>query len=180
MFSRFALAAVLLWALVGCSRSTAHPERMAVFAFENLTGDSSLDWASRAAAEYTVDSLAGSKTLCAVLAVSNDDLWNARSTRALRGYFSAVNDRLYLAARTEDTARSRTVANFAVDGPASNGLLPLAGELVRRLDAAVAASAVSRARSESAGTSVASRDTARKRVSGSARSDAATRSSLAA
>jgi tetratricopeptide (TPR) repeat protein len=137
VFFKFALAAVLLCALVGCSRSPAHPERMAVFAFENLTGDSSLDWASRAAAEYTVDSMAGSKTLCAALALSNDDLWNARATRALRGYFSAANGRLYLAARTEDTARSRTVANFAVDGPASNGPLPLAGELVRRLDAAV-------------------------------------------
>jgi tetratricopeptide (TPR) repeat protein len=137
VFFKFALAAVLLCALVGCSRSPAHPERMAVFAFENLTGDSSLDWASRAAAEYTVDSMAGSKTLCAALALSNDDLWNARATRALRGYFSVSNGRLYLAARLEDTARTRTVANFAVDGAASNGLLPLAEELVRRLDAPV-------------------------------------------
>jgi tetratricopeptide (TPR) repeat protein len=110
---------------------------MAIFAFENLTGDDSLGWASRAAAEYTADSLVRSKVLYPVVVASSDDLWNVRATRALRGYFSMANGRLYLAAQIEDTARLRTVSNFEVNGPVSNGVLPLAGELVRRIDARV-------------------------------------------
>jgi tetratricopeptide (TPR) repeat protein len=116
---------------------------LAVFPFENLTGDSSLDWASRAAAEYTVDSLAGSKTLFPVLATSNDDLWNARATRALRGYFSRVNGRLSLAIQIEDTAQSRTAASFEVDGAAASGVIPLAELAVRRIDASAAGSRAS-------------------------------------
>ncbi len=109
---------------------------MAVFAFENLTGDSSLDWASRAMAEYTVDSLSGSKVLYPVLAASNDDLWNVRATRTLRGYFSVVKGRVMLSAQIEDTMRHRNVAAFQLQGDAAAGVLPLAGELVRRVDPA--------------------------------------------
>jgi hypothetical protein len=57
---------------------------MAVFPLENLSGDASLDWASRASAEYLVESLAGSKTLYPVLVTSNDELWSTRATRTLQ------------------------------------------------------------------------------------------------
>ncbi len=140
MSSRLALAAILLCALAGCSRSSRHPERMAVFPLENLSGDASLDWASRASAEYLVESLAGSKTLYPVLATSNDELWSARATRTLRGYFSVVNGRLTLKAQLEDAARSRKVSSYEASGPATAGVLPLAAELVRRIDAGAAPS----------------------------------------
>ncbi|MEN6601115.1 MAG: tetratricopeptide repeat protein, partial [Bryobacteraceae bacterium] len=135
MSSRIAVAAILLCVLAGCSRSSRHPERMAVFPFENLSGDPSLDWASRAGAEYLVESLVGSKSVYPLLVASNDELWSARATRTLRGYFSVVNGRLTLIAQLEDTARSRKVSSYEASGLAPAGVLPLAGELIRRVDA---------------------------------------------
>ncbi len=89
------------------------------------------------AAEYVVDSLAGSRTVYGAVSVSNPAARSVRPTRAVLGYFFVVNGRLTLAAHLEDTARNHTLAVWRFDGPAEAGIGALARELVRRLDPAL-------------------------------------------
>jgi tetratricopeptide (TPR) repeat protein len=56
------------------------------------------------------------------------------ATRILHGYLSRFNDRLRLRADLEDPTSGKFIQSGESSGPASEGLLPLAGAVARQLD----------------------------------------------
>ncbi len=148
------LAAAFFCALLtlsGC-RSTppAPPPRYAVLPFENLSGDPSLDWASRVAGETLPWSLAGAMN-GPVVSASNVEVvalslggFNgaapgnstersaarlAGANRIISGYLEKNAARVHITAVVEDAATGKTVRTESVENATAGGALR---ELARR------------------------------------------------
>ncbi len=104
--------------------------RLAVLPVENLTGDSSLDWAGGAFAQAVVEQLTGTAAILPIRTDSISDAYGARATRALEGYLSRENGRLRIGLTVEDLNTNRAAQSAAV---AANGILPLAYAVARHL-----------------------------------------------
>jgi Flp pilus assembly protein TadD len=109
---------------------------LAVAPFENLSSDSRLDWASRAAAAAIVYDLAGSPDIHAQSVDSSAGAYAVLATRVLHGYFSERNGRLEIRAVIEDLQRTKTVASFQLDEPGADGWVPVLNRLAKQVSAA--------------------------------------------
>jgi len=120
---------------------------VAVLAFENVTGDPSLDWMERGIAELLGSALLQSPALDVFDAqriadlAANDRAPNPSSPsfsflarhriqRAIAGSILRSGGALRIQGRIVDTDGGRTVQSYAVEGPADSGLFNLVGRLV--------------------------------------------------
>jgi Flp pilus assembly protein TadD len=126
----------ILGGVPGCTR-THKPavERLAVLPFDNLSSDAGLNWLGPAAATVIAYDLAGAPELFTQAVDSIQGAYSMQATRILQGYFFERNGRLEIRASLEDAGK-RTVAGLTFAGVASEGLLPLANEMAKRLSPA--------------------------------------------
>jgi tetratricopeptide (TPR) repeat protein len=147
----FLITAILTLGLGACARKeTRSVERLAILPLENLSADSSLDWAGRAVSAALVYDLAGAPNLYAQSVESVANAESIRASRILQGYFVARNGQVEIRATLLDPRKTTTVASFALDGPLpagplQAGLLPLANQLAKHLNASARAFSTSNA-----------------------------------
>lgn len=132
VFATIPLLAIFIWD--GCGQKQADGvERLAILPLENLTAEAQLNWASRAAAAAVAYDLAGSKNIFARQVDTPPDAQAMRASRVLAGYLLERNGKMEIHATLQDVARNKDVESIELDGPATEGVLPLANELARRL-----------------------------------------------
>ena len=110
--------------------------RLAVAPFENLSSDSKLNWAARAAPSTLAYDLAPSADLYAAAVDSISGAFREQAARMVEGYFCTRAGRLVLVATLEDLGNAKTAASFELDGAVADGPLPLLNELAKRLSPA--------------------------------------------
>ena len=156
---RRAQAALLIAGLTAlaasCSRKAPPgPQRLAILRFENLTGDESLDWMGRAAAEVMSAELTGSPATSIVssgtlhatdrifgagplaapgISAERTAALAAGATRILYGRISRSGGALRLDATLFDTARQKIDRTLTASAPASGSVIGLAGSLAGEL-----------------------------------------------
>ncbi|HEX4594094.1 MAG TPA: hypothetical protein VH157_07455, partial [Bryobacteraceae bacterium] len=151
MFSRYFVApflatTLLILSLAACARRQTHAvERLAVLPLENLSANSTLDWAGPAISAALVYDLASAPDIYAQSAGSVEGAESIRASRILQGYFVARNGRVEIRATLLDPRKTATVASFALDGPLDAGPLPLANQLAKRLNGGTRAFSTSNA-----------------------------------
>jgi tetratricopeptide (TPR) repeat protein len=101
---------------------------------ENLTGDQSLDWISAALGQIVASDLTGAKGMQPVLVRSKGEIAIVGATRAVLGYYSRSGGTLRVHAGLRDVANQKTMANFAVSGPVSGGVVVLGNSLAKSLN----------------------------------------------
>jgi tetratricopeptide (TPR) repeat protein/TolB-like protein len=128
----------LLLAFLGCrtAPTPVHP-RYAVLPFENLSGDPSLDWAARAAAETLPWSLAGVMS-CPVVSASALELGQSSlgayasersaalvtgANQLISGYVEKVGNRVRITAVVEDAATGKSIRTESVESATPAGAL---------------------------------------------------------
>lgn len=124
-----ALLAVAVAASIvpGCGRRQEGFRRIAVVAFDNLSGDAALEWRGRAMSEAIALCLTGTPRSAAASVAALADAFAAHPTHIVHGYIT--RRRTY--ASVEDTATHRSV----VEASAENGsIAALAAELARQID----------------------------------------------
>ena len=132
----FLVTAILTLGLVACARKeTRSVERLAIIPLENLSADPSFDWAGRAVSTALVYDLAAAPNVYAQPVDSLAGAQSIRASRILQGYFVVRSGRIEIRATLLDPRKTITVASFALDAPSQAGLLPLANQLAKRLNA---------------------------------------------
>ncbi len=130
---RLALAAAVLFN--GCSRDGERGLRtVALPPFENLA-PADLDWMSRGFSECLRLQLSGTVRTRPVTVAALREVPATGAVRVVHGYFSVAGGRLTVRADIEDTATHRMERNIAASGPLSAGMLPIARDLARAMDA---------------------------------------------
>jgi len=109
-----------------CSRAPQAAPRYAILPFENLTGDTSLDWIARAAPRIAAAEI--SDTARAAGSVSDAYLENAN--RFVHGYFTKTANALRLTVEVEDSASHKMVSTEQIDG----SVLASANALAKNLE----------------------------------------------
>ena len=111
----------MLFALAGCARAPQRAaERVAILPFENLTGDTSLDWIRTAGPAILAEQVAGSTRLFPAQAPSRSEALIGGANRFL--YCSVSRDRkgtgqaLHFDFTIEDAATHKIVASGVADG----------------------------------------------------------------
>ncbi len=117
-----------------CARKKpASAERLAILPFENLSSNENLAWIGRAVAAAIVYDLTPVGNVYAQnvesIAASN----SMDATRAIQGYYFESKGRINFRVTVEDIRRTRMVDSFEMDGPASEGVLPMVNRLVAKL-----------------------------------------------
>jgi tetratricopeptide (TPR) repeat protein len=133
-------------------------QRLTVLRFENLSGDTSLDWMGRAAPEVVAFELTGAKALHVVtlgalhgldrvlgprpsgapgISTEVSEAMAAGATRVLYGQISLTRERLHIDGTLYDTGTQRVERRIEADGPAAGGILLLADSLVKQLGGGV-------------------------------------------
>jgi tetratricopeptide (TPR) repeat protein len=102
--------------------------------FENLTGDPSLDWMSRAAQEVLAANLAQTPSFRPLRLAARRDAPMAGATQVLHGSFEKRSGRLRLTAVIEDLRTNRMSKRYTAGGSTADGILSLANALARTLD----------------------------------------------
>jgi Flp pilus assembly protein TadD len=110
---------------VSCTRVPHVSPRYALLPFENLTGDSSLDWISRAAPSIAALEMAGTTRPVATIG----DAYLERATRFVHGYFTGTAKSLRLMVEVEDSTSHKMVATERIDGPVLESVKTLASRL---------------------------------------------------
>jgi tetratricopeptide (TPR) repeat protein len=114
-----------------CSRAPGRPvDRLAVLPFENLTGDSALDWMASAAPAMVTAELSGNPKLLAIRAGSVNDGYLASADRMVHGFFVKRGGTLRIQVEVEDASRHKMVARAVESGD----LLPAMNAIAKRLD----------------------------------------------
>jgi predicted Zn-dependent protease len=124
-------AALTLLPLAACRRKAeGPPPRYALVRFENISGDSSLDWVGRAAAEFLAWSLSGAldgpvlseqglNRAGAALGAAPADrakVQLAGASRLITGYIERVNGQVRVVASDEDLFNHKTVRLVSAEG----------------------------------------------------------------
>ncbi len=118
--------------LSGCGNPAPVPvDRLAVLPTENLSGDTSLDWISRAIPEIVTEELTGSPVLNPRHLESLNDAFLFRATRVLHSYFREQAGHIRIHAVIEDLGARRIRKEFSVSGALADGVLPLADAVAR-------------------------------------------------
>jgi tetratricopeptide (TPR) repeat protein len=135
--SRSAGACLLLLSLAAgaCSRSRPVAGKVAILPLENLSADPALDWAEVGFAEVLKAQLTGGPSIDPLVAPHLREAVAANAGAVLQGYFSVVGGKLRVEAALENMATHRTVKTISATGPLARGVLPLAADLARQLDA---------------------------------------------
>lgn len=81
--------------------------------FDNLTGDSSLDWLARTAPRIAAAEIAGTARAAATI----DEAYLERATRFVHGYFTGAGSSLRLTVEVEDPGTHKMVEHEQLDGP---------------------------------------------------------------
>ena len=97
---------------------------------ENLSGDSSLDWAGGALAQAVVEQLTGTIAILPIRVDSISDAYGVHAARALEAYLSRENGRLRISLTVEDLNTNRAAQSAAAS---ADGVLPLAETIARQL-----------------------------------------------
>ena len=117
--------------LAGCSRAPERGvERLAILPFENLTGDSTLDWVASAAPAMVTAELSGNPKLTAIRAGSVNDGYLGSADRLVHGFFVKRGAALQIDVQVEDAARHKTVTRAEADGD----LIQAVDAISKRLD----------------------------------------------
>jgi tetratricopeptide (TPR) repeat protein/TolB-like protein len=155
-----ALLIVTLAALAtSCSQKKASgSQRLAILRFENLSGDSSLDWMGRAVSEVVGAELSGAPATAIISSAAlhaTDRALGARplsapgisaerpaallsgATGILYGRFSRIGGRLRVDAALFDSARQKIDRTLTASGPDSESIIQLADSLAREMQIAV-------------------------------------------
>lgn len=112
--------------LASCARAPQVPPRYAFLPFDNLTGDSSLDWIARTAPRIAAAEIAGAARATG----SIGEAYLAKANRFVHGYFTRTADNLRLTVEVEDSTSHKMVETERIDGP----VLPSITALAKRLD----------------------------------------------
>jgi tetratricopeptide (TPR) repeat protein len=99
-------------ALSACTHGPQSAPHYALLPFDNLTGDSSLDWISRAAPSIAAAEISGS----ARPAASVDEAYFENANRFVHGYFTKAGNALRLTVQVEDASSHKTISNEQIDG----------------------------------------------------------------
>jgi len=91
-------------------------DRLALLPFENLTGDTSLDWIASAAPSIVAAEITGAANILPVRVETVRDAYLNRATRFVHGYFTRRGAALHFQVEVEDSARHKMVAAEAADG----------------------------------------------------------------
>jgi len=120
-----------------CSRSgNATNERVALLPFENLTGDTALDWISAAGPKIVTDQLlGGAARIVPILAGSLRDAYGSGATQVVHGYFekrfrSNPGETLHFEFVLEDARTHKALQTIAGDG----GTLTALDRLAKQID----------------------------------------------
>jgi tetratricopeptide (TPR) repeat protein len=120
-----------LLAEAACSRTPERPvRRMAILPFENLTGDTSLDWVGPAVQTIVSAELAGNPKIVAARAGSVDEGYLTDADRLVHGFFVKGGAGLRIEVQVEDATRHKMVAREAETGE----VLPAMNAIAKRLD----------------------------------------------
>ncbi len=117
---------LLLALTAACTRAPQSIPRYALLPFDNLTGDSSLDWIARTAPRIAAAEIAGT----ARPAASMDDAYLENANRFVHGYFTKTANALHLTIEVEDSASHKMVTTEQIDG----SVLASATALAKRLE----------------------------------------------
>ena len=140
MFCRarlFALAALISVLGSGGSCSRKAPlavERLAIPPFENLSGDSALDWVGWGLTEVIATQLTGGARIQPIRLASAREFSLVGATAVLRGYYTIAGGRIRVKASREDLTSRRTVAWFDLEDRFPEGAMGIAGALARRIE----------------------------------------------
>ena len=104
--------------------------------FENLSSSADADWMRRGLSQAVAFELAGAKDLHAQTVESENGAYSARAPRVLEGYFVERNGRLEIHANVRELESGKTVQALEVQGPVSQGVIPLASQLAKKLNPA--------------------------------------------
>jgi tetratricopeptide (TPR) repeat protein len=91
-------------------------ERLALLPFENLTGDTSLDWIASAAPSIVAAEITGAANILPMRVETVRDAYLNRATRFVHGYFTRRGAGLHFQMEIEDPARHKMVVAQAADG----------------------------------------------------------------
>jgi tetratricopeptide (TPR) repeat protein len=107
--------AILLLALLtsACTRAPQSVPHYALLPFDNLTGDTSLDWIARTAPRIAAAEISGT----ARAAASIDDAYLENANRFVHGYFTKTANALRLTVEVEDSTSHKMVSTEQIDGP---------------------------------------------------------------
>ncbi len=109
-------ALALTLALAGCGTTGARWERVAVLPFENVSGDSGVDWAGRGVAEALCLNVAGAAQVHAFRVGSLREAPGVRATQMLHGYVWRAGAGLRAEAVLEDVASGRMRKRLSAAG----------------------------------------------------------------
>jgi len=131
--SRFLLSvsvAALLSSIAGC-RGAPKPqiERLAVLGFENLSGDSDLDWLGPALREGVVQQLTGLPDLNAGMFDNPRDAVLGRATLLLTGYYSLAGGRIRLEAEQRRLTAGKGITRRRFEADQGDRLLRMQAEI---------------------------------------------------
>lgn len=128
------LLLLLLLVSAACRRDPQPAyRRVAVAAFENLSGDPTLDWMSLALADLAAWAVTGKADSHPVRIEHSSSAAAVRATHLLHGAFWRSSDRLHAEIALEDLRRLRIVGSATAAVPASAGPAPLADRLLAAL-----------------------------------------------
>ncbi len=122
-------------ALAGCRRTQqAEFQRIAVPAFENLSGDPALEWMAFAFAEVAAAAIAGHPRAHPLRIEHSSAAAAVRATHILHGSFRRSADRLLAEAVLEDLRTLKTAGHATASGAFSQGPAPVADRLLAALE----------------------------------------------
>jgi tetratricopeptide (TPR) repeat protein len=112
--------------ICACSRAPQAAPRYALLPFDNLTGDSSLDWIARTAPKIAAAELLGNARPAATM----DDAYLENANRFVHGYFTKIGNALRLTVEVEDSASHKMISTEQIDG----SVLASVNALAKRLE----------------------------------------------
>lgn len=138
---------MILAALTGCSRAPQRSvEKLAILPFENLTGDTTLDWVASAAPAIVTAELSGNPKLIAIRAGTASEGYLASADRFVHGVIVKRDGALRIDVSVEDAARHKMVTRAVESGD----LIPAMSAIAKRLDPAATPFSTSSAEAVSA------------------------------
>jgi tetratricopeptide (TPR) repeat protein len=111
--------------MCACTRASQSPASYALLPFDNLTGDSSLDWIARTAPRIAAAELQSSAHVAATM----DDAYFEHANRFVHAYFTKTAKALRLTVEVEDSTSHKMVATQQIDGSMLSSVTMLAKSL---------------------------------------------------
>lgn len=118
-------------AISGCTRAPQTIASYAILPFDNLTGDTSLDWIARSAPRIAAAELPG----VARPAGSVDDAYLEKANRFVHGYFTKTANTLRLTVEVEDSTSHKMVSTHQLDGSVLASVTALTKSLTSKTEA---------------------------------------------